>query len=177
VNRTSFALLASLVVTSAFARSEAPEVTFVSPCECQGFHGKNRWITKTDLSPVPSDKSAIQSVTPSQMYAWEGLRDDAFAQDITRARQEGAKYMADAVVDIADADLMTHEEIGRARLRMQARQWLAGKHNRFQYADNKNGVQVNVGVQVVLPEADRLKLIERHEQAMLANAVNPVSTD
>jgi hypothetical protein len=52
--------------------SAAPEVIFVSPCECQGFHGKNRWITKTDLSPVPSDKSLIQSVTPSQIYAWAG---------------------------------------------------------------------------------------------------------
>ena len=49
----------------------APEVIFVSPCECHGFHGKNRWVTKTDLSPVPSDKSAIQSVTPSQIYEWE----------------------------------------------------------------------------------------------------------
>ena len=67
MNRASFALLASLVVASVFARSEAPEVTFVSPCECQGFHGKNRWVTKTDLSPVPLDKSAIQSVTPSQI--------------------------------------------------------------------------------------------------------------
>jgi hypothetical protein len=62
VNRASFALLASLVVASVFARSEAPEVTFVSPCDCQGFHGKNRWVTKTDLSPVPLDKSAIRRV-------------------------------------------------------------------------------------------------------------------
>ena len=37
-----------------------------------GFHGKNRWIAKTDLSPVPLDKSAIQAVTPSQIYEWEG---------------------------------------------------------------------------------------------------------
>jgi hypothetical protein len=74
VNRTLFALVAAFVVASAFARSAAaPEVTFVSPCECQGFHGKNRWIAKTDLSPVPSENSAIQSVTPSQIYAWEGL--------------------------------------------------------------------------------------------------------
>ena len=42
----------------------APEVIFISPCECQGFHGKNRWIAKTDLTPVPLDKSVIQSVTP-----------------------------------------------------------------------------------------------------------------
>jgi len=37
-----------------------------------GFSCKNRWVTKTDLSPVPLNKSAIQSVTPSQVYEWEG---------------------------------------------------------------------------------------------------------
>jgi hypothetical protein len=73
VNRALFALL---VFTTGAASTEAPTVTFVSPCECIGFHGKNRWVTKTDLSPVPSDKSAIQSVTPSQIYAWEGLGPD-----------------------------------------------------------------------------------------------------
>jgi hypothetical protein len=30
----------------------APEVIFISPCECQGFHGKTRWVTKTDQAPV-----------------------------------------------------------------------------------------------------------------------------
>jgi len=57
--------LSVFVVASAFAKSTAPEVIFISPCECQGFHGKNRWIAKTDLTPVPMDKSAIQSVTLS----------------------------------------------------------------------------------------------------------------
>ena len=46
-----FALLV-FVVASAFAKSTAPEVIFISPCECQGFHGKNRWIAKTNLTPV-----------------------------------------------------------------------------------------------------------------------------
>jgi hypothetical protein len=77
VNRLSFALLAFVIIVSTFAKSaEAPTVTFVSLCECIGFHGKNRWVTKTDLSPVPLDKSAIQSVTPSQIYQWEGLGPD-----------------------------------------------------------------------------------------------------
>jgi hypothetical protein len=80
VTRAPFALLV-FVVASAFAKSTAPEVIFISPCECQGFHGKNRWIAKTDLTPVPLDKSAIQSVTPSQIYAWEGLGADV---DLTR---------------------------------------------------------------------------------------------
>ena len=71
-----FALLAFVVIAQTFGKEPAPTVTFASPCECIGFHGKNRWVAKTDLSPLPSDKSVIQSVTPSQIYAWEGLGAD-----------------------------------------------------------------------------------------------------
>jgi hypothetical protein len=67
------ALLAAFVIGSAFATSvTAGEVTFVSPCECQGQKNGTRWPVKTDPSPVPSDKSTIQSVTPSQIYQWKG---------------------------------------------------------------------------------------------------------
>ncbi len=54
-----FALFA-FVVASIFAKSTAPEVTFVSPCECIGFHGKNRWVAKIDLTPVPPDVDLTQ---------------------------------------------------------------------------------------------------------------------
>src|SRR6187401_3178348 len=50
--RAPFALLV-FVVESVFVKSPAPEVIFISPCECEGFHGKNRWIVKTDFTPVP----------------------------------------------------------------------------------------------------------------------------
>jgi hypothetical protein len=43
-------------------------------------------VAKTDLSPVPSDKSAIQAITPSQIYAWEGLVPDVDMTDYTEAR-------------------------------------------------------------------------------------------
>ena len=67
------ALLAAFVIASAFAKSvTAGEVTFVSPCECQGQKSGTRWPVKTDPSPVPSDKSTIQAVTPSQIYEWKG---------------------------------------------------------------------------------------------------------
>ena len=85
MHRALFALLACFVVVSTFA-TEAPTVTFLSACECQGFHGKNRWVAKTDLSPVPLDKSVIQSVTPSQIYAWEGLGPDVELTQYTEAR-------------------------------------------------------------------------------------------
>ena len=76
---TTFTIAFALLCSTGAARQ--PTVTFVSPCECQGFHGKNRWVAKTDLSPVPLDKSAIQAVIPSQIYAWEGLAPDV---DLTR---------------------------------------------------------------------------------------------
>jgi hypothetical protein len=75
----------TIVVAFLCIASTAPEVIFVSPCECQGFHGKTRWVTKTDQAPVPSDKSAIQSVTPSQICAWEGPGPNV---DLTRYTEE-----------------------------------------------------------------------------------------
>jgi hypothetical protein len=67
------AVLVAFVIGPAFAESvTAGEVTFVSPCECQGQKDGTRWPVKTDPSPVPSDKSTIQSVTPSQIYQWKG---------------------------------------------------------------------------------------------------------
>ena len=67
------ALLAAFVIGSAFAKSvTAGTATFVSPCECQGQKNGTRWPVKTDPSPVPSDNSTIQSVTPSQICEWKG---------------------------------------------------------------------------------------------------------
>jgi hypothetical protein len=84
-----------------------------------------------------------------------------------RAREQQAEVWAEEMISISDDDLPTHEAIGRARLRMQSRQWLAGKYNPT-YADKPTQVGVNVGVAVVLPEAERQRLIERRDRALLA---------
>jgi len=93
---------------------------------------------------------------------------DVFRNDLARARELQAEVWADELVDISDAELPTREAIRRARLRMQSRQWLAGKYNPT-YADKPTQIGVNVGVGVVLPEAERLKLLERRDRALLAN--------
>ena len=107
------------------------------------------------------------------MPAWTTVHewrqaDESFRQDLLRAREQQAEVWAEEVKELTDAELPTHEAIGRARLRMQSRQWLAGKYNPT-YADKPTQVGVNVGVGVVITEAERVKLIERHERAMLAN--------
>ena len=107
------------------------------------------------------------------MPAWTTIHDwkrsdDSFRQALAHAREQQAEVWADEMVSISDDELPTHEAIGRARLRMQARQWLAGKYN-AQYADKPGQTQINVGVAVVLPEAERVKLLERRDRALLAN--------
>jgi hypothetical protein len=80
-------------------------------CECEGFHGKHRWIAKTDLTPVPLDKSAIQSVTPSQIYAWGGIAPDVDIMGMVEARmpsEEKWYALTGRVVDAkveADGDI------------------------------------------------------------------------
>jgi hypothetical protein len=54
------------------AAAEQPLVTFASPCECIGAHGKGRWTVKTDSSLPPADARAIQAVTPSDVFSWPG---------------------------------------------------------------------------------------------------------
>jgi hypothetical protein len=103
----------------------------------------------------------------STVHRW-AARCDAFRNDLARAREQQAEVWADELVDISDAELPTRQAIRRARLRMQSRQWLAGKFNP-QFADKPTQVGVNVGVGVVLPEAERQKLIERRDRALLAN--------
>ena len=103
----------------------------------------------------------------STVHRW-AARCDAFRNDLARARELQAEVWADELVDISDAELPTREAIRRARLRMQSRQWLAGKYN-SQFADKPNQTQVNVGVGVVITEAERVKLLERRDRALLAN--------
>jgi hypothetical protein len=66
-------LFAVFALSSAFAKSKsAPPVIFVSPCECQGAHGADRWTPKTDPTSPPPFGIGVPTVTPSQIYQWKG---------------------------------------------------------------------------------------------------------
>ena len=117
MTRAAFALLV-FVLASAFAKSTAPEVSFISPCECIGFHGKNRWIAKTDFTPVPLDKSAIQSVTPSQIYAWEGIAADVDLAGMVEARMPLEEKWYALTGRVVDAKAFSLRPISSALVRM-----------------------------------------------------------
>jgi hypothetical protein len=63
-------IMAGLVCSTAAAGPEP--VTCDSPCDCHNVHGEGRWSVKTDAPLPPTDASAIQAVTPSEMFGWPG---------------------------------------------------------------------------------------------------------
>ena len=67
--RKTFTIAFALLCSSAAA---APLVTFESPCECLENHGKHRWAEKNDPATPPTDATAIQAVTPSDIFSWAG---------------------------------------------------------------------------------------------------------
>jgi hypothetical protein len=69
MTRATFTIAAIAFLSSAAAQ---PPVTFESPCECRDNHGEFRWTVKNDPSTPPVDASAIQAVTPSDVFSWSG---------------------------------------------------------------------------------------------------------
>src|SRR5215469_3712492 len=61
-----------ITLITALVCSTAAAATCDSPCDCQDAHGEGRWSVKTDASLPPTDASAIQAVTPSEMFSWPG---------------------------------------------------------------------------------------------------------
>ncbi len=71
MTRATFTIVVAFLWSTAV--TEPPPVTVVSPCECQDNHGEHRWAVKNDPATPPADTSAIQSVTPSDMYGRPGI--------------------------------------------------------------------------------------------------------
>ena len=64
---------------------------------------------------------------------------------LTLARRAGAHGLADKAVDIADSAGDTREDIAKAKLRSDVRQWQAGKWNRDEYGEQR-GAHVTINV-------------------------------
>ena len=80
----------------------------MSPCDCRNANGGGRWSVKTDASLLPTDASAIQAVTPSEIFRWPGP-DAALTMQSERTGIENNWYaltgrIADLMVE-PDGDL------------------------------------------------------------------------
>jgi hypothetical protein len=69
MTRPTHTIAVAFLCTTAVA---APLVTYESPCECRDNLGKHRWAEKNDPAQPPAEASAIQAVTPSDIFSWQG---------------------------------------------------------------------------------------------------------
>src|SRR5260370_33806550 len=102
----------TLIIAALFCRTTvaAPEpVTCDSPCDCHNAHGEGRWSVKTDPSLPPTDASAIQAVTPSEMFGWPGP-DAALTMQSERTGIENKWYAK--VEEDGDLHIAVHDVTG-----------------------------------------------------------------
>ena len=69
MTQATFTIAVAFLCSTAGA---APLVTFESPCECRDCHCKGRLTQKNDAALPPTDPNAIQAVTPSDIFSWQG---------------------------------------------------------------------------------------------------------
>ena len=65
-------IIAAVAFLCGAEAATSPPATFESPCSCHDNHGEHRWAVKNDPSTPPTDASAIQVVTPSDVFSWPG---------------------------------------------------------------------------------------------------------
>jgi hypothetical protein len=70
MTRQAFTICAIAFVCGTAAA--APLVTYELPCECRDYHGKGRLTEKNNAALPPTDASAIQAITPSDIFSWQG---------------------------------------------------------------------------------------------------------
>jgi len=86
---------ATFTVAVAFlCGAAASPVTFESPCSCHDNHGEHRWAVKNDPSTPPTDASAIQAVTPSDVFSWSGPAEHLTQRDARKHATSTGKPIA-----------------------------------------------------------------------------------
>jgi hypothetical protein len=83
-------------------------VTFESPCECRDNHGEHRWVEKNDPALPPTDASAIQAVTPSDIFNWQGPTEHLAASSERIAAEQKWYALTGSVIELRaeeDGDL------------------------------------------------------------------------
>jgi len=106
MTRSTFTIAVAVLCSAAAASS--PPVTFESPCECHDNHGEHRWAVKNDSSTPPTDASAIQSVTPSEVFSWPGTHVHLTQHSERTGREQNWFSLTGRVVAVkveADGDL------------------------------------------------------------------------
>jgi hypothetical protein len=104
--RETFTIVAIAFVCGTAAA--VPLATYELPCECRDYHGKGRLTEKNDAALPPTDASAIQAVTPSDIFSWQGPTEPLTRSSARVAPEQKWYAVTGRVVELraeADGDL------------------------------------------------------------------------
>jgi hypothetical protein len=114
MTRATFAIAVAFLYGTAAAQPQPP-VTFDSPCECQGNHGKGRLTVKNDPSTPPTDASGISGRDSLRRFRLAGAgRASDVAIGAHRYRKQVVPPTGRVVAVQIGADGDLHIELGDA---------------------------------------------------------------
>ncbi len=108
------------------------------------------------ITDIMKDKDMPSGYT---FYQWLEKK-EGLAKEYTHAREQRAEFYAAEIISIADNAGLTNEEINLARLKVDARKWIACKLHPRHYGDKgltiNNNTQINNNIheQYVLEQYD-----------------------
>jgi hypothetical protein len=131
MKRATFTIAVAFLCGSAAA---APLITFESACECRDNHGKQRWAEKNDPAQPPTDASAIQAVTPSDIFNWQGPTEFLKASSERLTSEQKWYALTGRVVELRA------EETATFTLPLQMQTMTSRASLLLRYPQNRNGV-------------------------------------
>lgn len=172
------------------AKSEKPKKTKAKPEEPKRPQGRPSGYTEelgdeiceeiafTDMGLEHLCRSFAHWPTPRTIHRW--IESNAsFRQKYTRARELQAEYMAEQIVSIADdgtndtqvdedgKTIVNHDHIARARLRVEARKWVASKLLPKKYGDRTTTEITGANGGAIKLEAQRTINLENIDEESL----------
>ena len=110
--------------------------------------------------------STCKTLKISKPFVLDWLRSDPdFASHYARAREDQADLYADEVVGISDA--ATPQDAHVARLKVDARKWVAAKLLPKKYGDRPNEVNVNTQVNLAQVSVEDMQRLQARRQELL----------
>ena len=118
--------------------------------------------TRKHRSTIPSQRERILAVLQS------GRNTHA------RAREQQADLYADEIIKIADDCTPTHEEIAKARVRIDARKWKAARLAPKKYGE-KSELDMKSSDGSMTPKAGQVQMTKEDLQGALSEALKEIT--
>lgn len=110
---------------------------------------------------------------PSTIYKWLAESPE-FSERYAHAREQQADLYADEIIKIADDCTPTHEEIAKARVRIDARKWKAARLAPKKYGE-KSELDMKSSDGSMTPKAGQVQMSKEDFQGALSEALKEIT--